>query len=287
MTAAKGGVDEYLVASFERAFEREVVHEERVFNSLSFFVAAMALTVNVLGYIATKLPPAQLSAYSIATHALIVLAGLLVIGVMWSLFNGVRERVYRIPPKELDTLEWAKELRGYYFTAGLRGQALDDAVISDLRKEMLTELAHSIAHNRAQNASRTLARTQGISWMVAQLALAFSIVAIIFVHDQFAPTPAPASQAHGAPPANTAAASRASSGPQAEAASSAIPCRGLQDSRCQADRQGGPMTKDHSSATPAAPAPAAPQGQPPAAKPAAPPAQYFKKSDDSGGPLKK
>jgi hypothetical protein len=39
-------MDEYLQTLFEKAFEREAVQEERVFSSLSFFVAALALTVN-------------------------------------------------------------------------------------------------------------------------------------------------------------------------------------------------------------------------------------------------
>jgi len=71
---------EYLEGLFERAFDREVGQEERVFNTLSFFVAAMALTINMLGYISTKLP---------------ALAASLMVAVMWALFDGVRERIYR------------------------------------------------------------------------------------------------------------------------------------------------------------------------------------------------
>ena len=86
---------EYLEGLFERAFDREVGQEERVFNTLSFFVAAMALTINVLGYISTKLPAFALSAYSLTTFALMTVAASLMVAVMWALFDGVRERIYR------------------------------------------------------------------------------------------------------------------------------------------------------------------------------------------------
>ncbi len=227
-------MDEYLEGLFERAFDREVGQEERVFNSLSFFVAAMALTINVLGYIATKLPPFAVSAYSLTTYALMIVAAGLMVAVMWSLFDGVRERLYRLPPKETDTLEWAIGLRAYHTSAGLSGQALDDAVIAELREEMLREFAQSVVHNRAQNASRTAARTTGISLMVIQLALAFFIVAIIFIHDRFVANPNQASIFH-APPAATstpAAPLGVAGGPKAAAASGAVPCGRLQDSRC-------------------------------------------------------
>jgi hypothetical protein len=182
-------MDEYLEGIFERSFEREVVQEERVFNSLSFFVAALALTVNVLGYIAAKMPVFRLSFYSLTTYGLMVLAALLMVGVMWSLFDGVRQRVYRIPPKETDTLEWATSLRDYYLQSGLRDQSLDDAVVTDVRRAMLSEFARSVVHNRAQNTARTQARATGISLMVLQLALAFFLVAIISIHDRFVPEP--------------------------------------------------------------------------------------------------
>jgi hypothetical protein len=180
-------MDAYLETLFERAFDREVVQAESVFNSLSFFVAAMALTVNVVGYIAVKLPAFRPSVYSAATYAGMALEAGLMAAVIGTLFVGVRERVYRIPPKETDTLEWARALRAYYGQNGLRDQALDSAVIADLRGEMVSEFAQAVVHNRAQNAVRTSARTLGISLMVTQLALAFLIVATIFVHDRFIP----------------------------------------------------------------------------------------------------
>jgi len=221
-------MDEYLNELFQRAFDREVAQEEKVFNSLSFFVAAMALTINVLGYIATKVPPFRLSAYSLTVYALTILAAFLMAPVMWSLFDGVRQRVYRLPPKETDTLDWADGLRSYHFGSGLRDKALDDAVVEDLRREMLQELALSVVQNRTQNAERTAARTAGISLMVAQLALAFSIVAIIFVHDRFVSTTAQASASHAPtaetkPRANAAAPGKPGLGAQAPAAATPVP----------------------------------------------------------------
>jgi len=225
-------MDEYLEGLFERAFDREVGQEERVFNSLSFFVAAMALTINVLGYIATKLPPFALSAYSLTTYALMTVAAALMVVVMWSLFDGVRERIYRLPPKETDTLEWAEGLRTYHSAAGLSGKALDNAVVGELRAEMLREFAESVVHNRGQNARRTAARTTGISLMVIQLGLAFFIVANIFIHDRFVADANQVSAPHASPVATSTQAHGVASGPKAGPTAPAVPCRRLQNSRC-------------------------------------------------------
>jgi len=228
-------MDEYLEGLFERSYDREAGQEERVFNSLSFFVAAMALTINALGYIATKLPPFAFSAYSLTTYALMGLAAALMAPVIWALFDGVRERIYRLPPKETDTLAWAFALKNFHIAKGLSGKALDNAVVGELREEMLREFAESVVHNRAQNAKRTGARTTGIILMVGQLALAFFIVAIIFVHDRFAPDPSKASAPHDHPPvaASPQTVTHGVAGvPKAGPAAPAVPCRRVQDSRC-------------------------------------------------------
>jgi hypothetical protein len=233
--------DEYLSTLFESAFDREVVQEERVFNSLSFFVAAMALTVNVLGYIATKMPAFRLTPYSGAIYTMMFIAALLMVGIIWALFNGVRERVYRLPPLETDTLQWALELRAYYSAAGLRGQDLEDAVVNDVRSEMVSALAQCVVHNRKQNLSRTSARTNGISLMVLQLALAFSIVAVIFVYDRFVASPTPVSPTHGLPADRKSVADlpspRRGDGPKAATPARAVSGGRLQDPRGQTSRQ--------------------------------------------------
>jgi hypothetical protein len=233
--------DEYLSTLFEGAFDREVVQEERVFNSLSFFVAAMALTVNVLGYIATKMPLFRVTLYSGVIYAMMFVAAILMVGIMWALFNGVRERIYRLPPLETDTLRWSLDLRDFYSATGLGGQELEDAIVNDVRGEMVGALAQCVVHNRRQNLSRTSARTNGISLMVLQLALAFSIVAVIFVHDRFVASPTQVSTSHGfsakTKPDTHPPSSRSGDRPEATPPSAAISGGRLQDPRGQAAGQ--------------------------------------------------
>jgi hypothetical protein len=275
-------MNEYLEALFERSFDREAGQEERVVSSLPFFVAALALTVNVLGYIATKLPAFQFSAYSLITYGFMAAAAALVIGALWWLFVGVRQRVYRLPPKETDLLEWATELRQYYSDKNLNGRELEDAVIADLRETTIKEFAESAVHNRAQNARRVFARTQGITLIVIQLALAFAMVAIIFVHDQIAASPTEASTVHGPPAAANATALAATNAatlrPETAAAQAAVHCRGGQNPRCETVTESGKMTnKPSAPSQPTQPAQPAQQSRPVAPQP-----QYFKKSADSG-----
>jgi len=207
--------------------------EERVFNSLSFFVAAMALTVNVLGYIVTKLPPLAPSIYSVTTHTLVIAAGILMVVVIGSLLTGVRERLYRLPPDEIATLRWAADLRTYYKSVGLGDQALSEAVVGDLRAEMVREIAESVVHNRRQNALRIAARTRGIILMVIQLTLAFLLVGIIFMHDRFFHAPNQASVSHvpGTAINAPAAPHGGSDGPKATPSPAPVRGQRLQNSR--------------------------------------------------------
>ncbi len=272
-------VDEYLEGLFERAFDREVGQEERVFNSLSFFVAAMALTVNVFGYIAGKMPDFALKPYSLATYGMLAVAAALMVGVISALFDGVRPRVYRLPPKETDMLIYADQLRAYYLGQGKLGQALEDIVIAEARESMKIGFAESVIHNRDHNLARTAARTRGISLMVVQLALAFFIVAIIFVHDQYISQAVLGSGKHGSPSNRISADSAAASGSKADSPAAAIHCGRLQNSRCEANSGSGQMTDK--TTTPAAPA-SQPSAQTPLTRPVAPAPQYVKRADPPG-----
>ena len=275
-TASGPGIDEYLEGVFERSFDREGVQEEHVVSSLPFFIAALALTVTVLGFIVEKLPAFSPSLYSVATYALVGLSGLSMAGVLPFLVIAMRPRVFRLPPRETDFHTWALSLRDYYFAQGLRGGALQATVVKELREAMLNEFAQAAVHNRAHNASRKSARTQGITLIILALTFSFLVVGTIFVHDRVLTKPNAGSVRHVTPAAATTAAASKTL-PAALAAN----CRGGQVSGCQAVGTGRQVTSSRTPKAGPTQTPAQPQQN---QRPIAPPPQYVKKNDPGQAP---
>jgi len=164
--------DEYLESVFKEAFKRELEVDENVARTLPFFAATLALVVTLYGYATTKLPAFEPGFLSLLLHLLLIAGAACLAGVVYSLFQAVRVREYRIPPKETEQIAWAESLKSFYAEQGMNPAAADHRVASDLRARMLVEFAEGVEHNRAANAPKLKARAQGFTLLVAALGIA-------------------------------------------------------------------------------------------------------------------
>ena len=111
-------IDEYLDGIFKDAFRRELEVDENVARTLPFFAATLALAATLYGYALSRLPPPAWTASALALHVLLILGVACLIGVLWNLFQAVRMREYRIPPRETELAAWVGELRAFYEREG-------------------------------------------------------------------------------------------------------------------------------------------------------------------------
>lgn len=273
--------DEYLEEVLKDGFERELEVDENVARTLPFFAASLAVAATLYGYIAAQMPPLAPTFLSVVLHLLLAAAGVCMATILWCLFQAVRAREYRIPPKETLQIAWVKDLKTHFRGQGLTPATVDRSVLERLRSQMTAEYAASAEHNRTANTAKLRARGSGFVLLVAMLGIAFLMIAIIFIHARLEPLhrniPHAEAQSRSALAAETG---RGASG-AAEAAGSAtgreVPGgaggeHGLGSGRSQ--------MSDDAKTPPALPAAATPQ-----APPAPPQHQILKKSEDGGGPL--
>lgn len=276
--------DEYLESVFKEAFKRELEVDENVARTLPFFAATLALVVTLYGYATTKLPAFELGFLSLLLHLLLLAGAACLAGVVYSLFQAVRAREYRIPPKETEQIAWAEGLKAFYADQGMNPVAADDKVASDLRARMLVEFAEGVEHNRAANAPKLKARAQGFTLLVAALGIAFLMIAIIFTTDRLGPAGQPR-EPHEQPPRQKHAADAAATvgAAPAAAAAQAAGASGRREVSRRAGGEHGAQVSD----TAKPPQGGQPAQQPaPAAAPPPPTHQLLKKSQDGGGPIK-
>lgn len=278
--------DDYLESVFEDAFKRELEVDENVARTLPFFAATLALVVTLYGYATTKLPPLEFQFLSLLLHLLLLAGAGCLGGVVYSLFQAVRARVYRLPPKETELIAWADGLKAYYAEQAISPEAADEKVAGDLRRRMILEFAEGVEHNRAANVPKLKARAQGFTLLVAALGIAFLMIGIIFSADRLA-SPGSKSPPHEQSPRQSGNAPEAAvgPGPAATAAEAAIRA-GRREISGRAGGQHGAQVSDPAKTNPG-PAPAAPKpSQTVAQPPPAPTHQLLKKSESGGGPLK-
>lgn len=276
--------DEYLESVFKEAFKRELEVDENVARTLPFFAATLALVVTLYGYATTKLPTLQLGFLSLLLHLLLITGAACLAGVVYSLFQAVRAREYRIPPKETEHIAWAESLKSFYAEQGMNPAAADEKVASDLRARMLVEFAEGVEHNRAANAPKLKARAQGFTLLVAALGIAFLMIAIIFTADRLAPAGQPREPHEQPPRQEHDAAPAAVSAAPAAAAAQAAGASGRREVPGRARGEHGPQVSD--TAKPPQGGQPAQQPAPAAAPPPPPTHQILKKSEDGGGPIK-
>lgn len=278
--------DDYLESVFKDAFKRELEVDENVARTLPFFAATLALVVTLYGYATTKLPPLEWRFLSVLLHVLLLAGAACLAGVVYSLFQAVRARVYRLPPKETELVAWAAGLKAFYAEQGMSPEAADDKVAGDLRSRMIVEFAEGVEHNRAANVPKLKARAQGFTLLVAALGVAFLMIAIIFSTDRLA-WPGSKSAPHEQSPRQSRNAAQAAVGPAPAASAAEAAVRaGRREVPGRSGGQYRAQVSDPGKTNPA-PAPPAPAPEQTVAQPPPPPThQLLKKSESGGGPLK-
>ena len=173
-------VDEYLDGVFKDAFRRELEVDENVARTLPFFAATLALAATLYGYAFSRLPPPAWTASALTLGVLLTLGAVCLIGVLWNLFQAVRMREYRIPPRETELAAWVGELRAFYEREGESQEVAEARALARLRERMIIEYAESAEHNRAANKPKVKARALGFTLLVVMLSIAFLMVGIMF-----------------------------------------------------------------------------------------------------------
>lgn len=279
--------DEFLESAFKDSFKRELEVDENVARTLPFFAATLALGATLYNFIIGRLPPFGLDILSLVLHGLLAIAGGCLAAVVWTLFQAVRQRQYRIPPKETELLTWSQELAEHFTGEGLKPSTVETRVVEQLRDRLIYEYAASAEHNRDANKPKLQARALGFTLLVVMLGIAFLMIGIMFVAARVSP---PAEGAvhvtvgQGESATGRAAGVYARQGSAAAAQGAGAEC-GREIPGC-ADRQpgAGPQVTQ----PPKAPQPqsaAAPAGAAPKPIPQPPSHQILKKSEDGGGPL--
>lgn len=276
--------DEYLESVFKDAFKRELEVDENVTRTLPFFAATLALVVTLYGYASTKLPPLESRPLSLLLHLFLIVGAGGLAGVVFSLFQAVRAREYRIPPKETELIAWAEGLKTFYGEQGMNPATADEKVAADLRARMIMEFAEGVEHNRAANAPKLKARAQGFTLLIAALGIAFLMIAIIFTTDRLAPA-GHAREPHEQPPRqkHDAPAPAAVSATPTTPAAAAPGASGGREVPGRAGGEHGAQVSDTDKSQGGA------QPAPQPAQPAAPPPpthQLLKKSETGSGPIK-
>lgn len=171
----------YLSDVIGDSFKREVDLEESVWRTLPFFVAAFALAITLMSYIsdATR----QLSSMWASILAYLLFAAS-VAAFAWAFrwfWSVVRPLEYQYPPSDEDLLTYSDGLADYHRQMGLAGDALDEALATDMKVFVTSQLAAASGKNRTNNAIRVLARSQAILFLLIAFGLAILSEAIIFV----------------------------------------------------------------------------------------------------------
>ncbi len=283
------GIDEYLDAVFKEAFKRELEVDENVARTLPFFAATLALAATLYGYVLSKLPPPAWEVAAVVLDCLLLLGVGCLVGVLWNLFQAVRMREYRIPPKETELADWVGELRAFYEGQGQAPAEAEAEALVGLRERMIVEYAESAEHNRDANRPKVEARALGFTLLVVMLSIAFLMVGIMFA-TEWVSSIRQGSVHDAKPEAITATAGKSGCSVPAAAAPFPGAAPGREVSVGAGGHHGERKMTESSDGSPPANAPA-PQGAlaaPAAAQPpTAPPHQVLKKSESGGGPIER
>jgi hypothetical protein len=181
--------DEYLEAVVKAAFARELDVDENIARTLPFFAASLALAATLYSFILARMVPFAWTPLSLGFHALLAIGGGLLLWILWQLFQTVRRREYRIPPKETEIIAWADDSIAFHTARGLKPATVDARVAEDLRRWLIDEFAEAAEHNRAANRPKLAARANGFTALVALLVIAFFMIGIIFIEQRVSPDP--------------------------------------------------------------------------------------------------
>lgn len=281
--------DEYLESVIKDAFKRELEVDENIARTLPFFAATLALVATLYSFILSRILPLSFSWLSVVLHILLALAAVVMIWVLWQLFQAVRQREFRLPPKETEILDWVEGLQDFYKKDGLTPNNVDARVATQLRQWLTVEFAEAAEHNRTANKPKLAARANGFTALVALLVIAFSTIGIIFVSQRVVADPKEPDHAQAASSIPRSSDRQPAGGAQGNAAATAEVASRAGGGEVPVGANGqhrGQMTNPTSSQGGKQP-PAAATTSPDRKPPQPPTHQILKKGEDGGGALTK
>jgi len=176
-------LDEYLEKVVEASFKREFEQDENIVRSLPFFAAALGLAVAIFAQIVIRMPP-QNTALGWALTVILLLAGGAFACTLWSLFQLVRAREFKVPPNEQSLVEWGQQLVEFYRGQRKSVEKAEEAAKNDVRKRMIDAYAEAAVANREANSRKFKSRSFGFMSIIALITLATIAAGVIFIGKQ-------------------------------------------------------------------------------------------------------
>ncbi|HSK40525.1 MAG TPA: hypothetical protein VK943_12230 [Arenibaculum sp.] len=186
-----GRAAEYLEKLVADGFGRELDQEEGIARSLPFFATSIGVLVAFIGLAQPTLEPFSWAVWPVIVYGLLagVVASLAALLVFLSLV--VRHETFKYPMDEKALIDYAAELTAYYEAAADPGgqqdvidvEAVEKAVVDDMRNAMTEQLAAAGAVSRANNAKRLRARSRAFAVLLLALVFAWGLVTAILIRD--------------------------------------------------------------------------------------------------------
>ncbi|NUB11282.1 hypothetical protein GAY28_00355 [Azospirillum brasilense] len=168
---ATGKAAEYLDKLVTESFKRELDQEENVVRSLPFFATSIGALLAFVGFARGTLPAFSVAAWPLLVYGLLACLLVSLVALIFFLYQSVRQRTFTYPMQERELIDYATGLITYYRQvaeaapekAEPGAEAEDDtdpvevierAIVDDLRKAMLDQIAAAARASRANNASR-------------------------------------------------------------------------------------------------------------------------------------
>jgi hypothetical protein len=197
-----GKAAEYLEKLVGDGFKREMDQEENVVRSLPFFATSIGVLVAFISLARPALPPASDDPMTIVAYVLLGGVVACLAGLLGFLFMAVRHRTYTYPMNEAALIKFTGELTAYYSSAlpsvigvdaddaaddtvgnrvdpDLARDAVEKAVVADLRRELTNQLAAAAMTSRENNAKRLRARSRAFAALILALSLALALIVVI------------------------------------------------------------------------------------------------------------
>jgi hypothetical protein len=107
------------------------------------------------------------------------------VGVLWFLASATKRRNYeRVGPEEAH-LARAQALHEYHRARGLTDASLDNAVVGDLRQQLLDDYTEVVPLNRNLNLQRYRSRARAVSFLIWSLFIAVAATILVGVTTKF------------------------------------------------------------------------------------------------------
>jgi len=188
-----------LLSLFQDSYRQEIGAEEDVHRTLPFFATALGLVIAAITYVAGQLPtwealrtacPAGqgffLDLHMIAcgwprllATLLLGLAAMLGVAVIGFLAAATRRRPYQRAGPEAAHLNRATQMQAFYLARDLDGDMLDQAVVLDLRQQLLENYARVIQFNRSVTLQRYRRRAQAVYCLLLSLLCALTATILV------------------------------------------------------------------------------------------------------------